>query len=242
MEKTNPHPVSGKLYLIPTPLGNTDPREVLPDIIKDLIARIDHYIVENEKTARHFIKKVHPEKAQAALDIKTLNKYTDPASLPSYLKPCLQGFPVGVVSEAGCPGVADPGAEIVRIAHEKNIPVVPLAGPSSLIMALMASGMNGQCFAFNGYLPIPSEERRAAIKNLERISKEKAQSQLIIETPYRNPKLLAELLRTLHKTTRLCIACDITLPTEYIKTRAVQEWRKTFPELNKRPALFIIQA
>ncbi|MEZ4808799.1 MAG: SAM-dependent methyltransferase [Allomuricauda sp.] len=242
MDEVKPNLVLGKVYLIPTTLGDSAPLEVLPISIKRTIENIDHYIAENEKSARHFIKKVSPGKAQPYLHIQTLNKYTDPASIPSYLDPCIHGFNIGVLSEAGCPGIADPGADVVRVAHERRIKVVPLVGPSSILMAMMASGMNGQNFAFNGYLPIDNAERRAMIKSLERLSKEKGQSQIFMETPYRNSKLLSELVKTLQKGTRLCIASDITLPTEFIQTKSVHEWSEIGLDLDKRPTIFIIQA
>ncbi len=232
----------GKLYLIPTTLGETEPLEVLPISIKRAVENIDSYIVENEKTARRFIKKISPRKSQAGLHLFLLNKYTEAAAIPTFIDPCLKGRDVGVLSEAGAPGIADPGAEVVKIAHEKNIQVVPLVGPSSIFLALMASGMNGQNFAFNGYLPIDSNERKKAMKRLEKISKENNQSQLFIETPYRNDKLLADLIRILSPHTYLCIACDITLPTEYIATKTLRDWKKSPVELHKRPAIFIIQA
>ena len=219
MEEVKPSLVSGKVYLIPTALGDNAPLEVLPISIKRAIENIDHYVVENEKTARRFIKRISPSKAQASLHIETLNKFTDPAIIPTYLDPCISGHNIGILSEAGCPGIADPGAAVVKVAHEKRIQVVPLIGPSSILMAMMSSGMNGQNFAFNGYLPIDASERKAMIKNLERLSKEKGQSQIFMETPYRNDKLLKELTKTLHKSTRLCIASDITLPTEFIQTK-----------------------
>lgn len=230
------------LYLIPSTLGETEPLEVLPLPIKGAIEKIDHYIVENEKTARHFIKKISPRKSQPSLKISLLNKFTEPGDIGSFLDPCMEGHPVGVLSEAGCPGIADPGADVVRLAHHKGIRVIPLVGPSSIVLAMMASGFNGQNFAFKGYLPIDQQERRAAIKSAERISKEASQSQVFIETPYRNDKLLKELLKTLNKNTRLCVAADLTLPTEYIRSLAVAEWNSQNPELHKRPAIFIIQA
>ncbi|WP_420602064.1 SAM-dependent methyltransferase [Flagellimonas sp.] len=242
MEEAKPSLVSGKVYLIPTTLGDNAPLEVLPISIKRAIENIDHYIVENEKTARRFIKKISPSKSQPNLQIETLNKFTDSAVIPSYLDPCISGHDVGVLSEAGCPGIADPGAAVVKVAHEKRIQVVPLIGPSSILMAMMSSGMNGQNFAFNGYLPIDTAERKAMIKSLERLSKEKGQSQIFMETPYRNDKLLKELTKTLHKSTRLCIATDITLPTEFIQTKSVHEWKEIEIDLNKRPTIFILQA
>ncbi len=238
----NNHLFQGKLFLLPTTLGDNEPLEVLPISIKRAIEDIDYYIVENEKSARHFIKKVSPRKSQSGLHIETLNKYTEPESIPSFLRPCSEGHDVGVLSEAGCPGIADPGAEVVKIAHEKGIQVVPLVGPSSIILALMASGLNGQNFAFNGYLPIDQLERKKAIKRLEKISREHNQSQLFIETPYRNDKLFAELIKALSNATMLCVASDITLPTEFIATKTVNLWKKTPMNLHKRPTLFILHA
>ncbi|MGB5436099.1 MAG: SAM-dependent methyltransferase [Maribacter sp.] len=231
----------GKLYLIPTTLGENEPLEVLPISIKRVIEAIDYYIVENEKSARRFIKKISPRKSQPKLHIEVLNKYTEAEALPTFLQPCLEGFNVGVISEAGCPGIADPGADVVRIAHQRNIQVVPLVGPSSIVLALMASGLNGQNFAFNGYLPIEAAQRNKAIKSLEKKSVESLQSQIFIETPYRNDKLFAELLKNLSNNTQLCVACDITLATEYIRTQSVMNWKKSTIDLNKRPAIFIIQ-
>lgn len=231
----------GRLYLIPTRLGDNAPLEVLPISIKKIIETVDDYIVENEKTARRFIKKISSSKSQQSLNIHILNKYTEESELPSYLNACLKGKPIGLLSEAGCPGIADPGADIVKIAHEKDIPVVPLVGPSSILLALMSSGMNGQSFTFNGYLPIDKVERKASLKKLERISYEHSQTQIFIETPYRNNKMLEDICASLHPNTRVCVACDITLPTEYIKTKIVKDWKHTNVDLHKRPAIFIIQ-
>ena len=242
MEEVKPGLIVGKVYLIPTTLGDNAPLEVLPISVKGTIERIDHYIVENEKTARRFIKRVSPSKPQPNLKLQPLNKYTNPAEIPSYLDPCIHGFDIGVLSEAGCPGIADPGSEVVRVAHEKRIQVVPLVGPSSILMAMMSSGMNGQNFAFNGYLPIDLAERKNMVKQLEKLSKEKGQTQIFMETPYRNNKLLKDLLKILHKTTRLCIACDITLPTEFIQTKSVHEWGEIELDLDKRPTIYILQA
>jgi len=231
----------GKLYLIPTTLGEVAPDDVLPQTVKRAIDFITDYIVENEKTARRFIKSINPEKVQANLRIHVLNKHTEVAEYTEMLKACLAGRNVGLMSEAGCPGVADPGAVIVKLAHEKGIQVVPLVGPSSILLALMGSGMNGQSFAFNGYLPIDKSEKKAALKNLERLSFEKNQAQLFIETPYRNNKLLEDILQSLQNATQLCIATDITLPTEYIKTLSINDWKKTKVDLHNRPTIFIIQ-
>ncbi len=232
----------GKLFLIPTTLGETEPLEVLPISIKRAIESIDYFIVENEKTARHFIKKILPRKSQPDLHLEQLNKFTEPERIPAFLDPCMNGLNIGVLSEAGCPGVADPGADVVRLAHEKGIQVVPLVGPSSILLALMASGLNGQSFAFNGYLPIESGERKKSLKMLEKLSKERNQTQLFMETPYRNDKLFLDVTKYLAPETLLCLAADITLPTEFISTKTIAEWRHHNPELHKRPAIFLILA
>ena len=230
----------GKLYLIPTTMGESDPMDVLPQTVKRAIEFIDHYIVENEKTARKSIKAVLPEKKQSELVLFALNKHTDTKEHLSFIQPLLEGKNVGLMSEAGCPGVADPGAVIVKLAHEKGVQVIPLVGPSSILLAMMASGMNGQSFTFNGYLPIDKGEKKSALKNLEKLSFDKNQSQIFIETPYRNNKLLEDILQTLQPATHLCIATDITLPTEYIKTLRVADWKKTKVDLHNRPTIFII--
>ena len=233
---TNP----GYLYLIPTRLGDNPPLEVLPLSIKKIVEDINHFIVENEKSARRFIKRISPKKSQSSLVIFSLNKFTDPSEVPAFLDPCLNGHPVGLLSEAGCPAIADPGSIVVQLAHDMNIRVVPLVGPSSILMAMMSSGMNGQNFAFNGYLPIDKKDRRQTLKRLERLSSDTGQSQIFIETPYRNNQLLNDIFQNLNPGTRLCIACDISLPSEFIKTRTVNEWNRDVPDLNKRPAIFII--
>ncbi|MDX1469980.1 MAG: SAM-dependent methyltransferase [Flavobacteriaceae bacterium] len=231
----------GKLYLIPTRLGDNPPLEVLPISVKKIVEMIDEYIVENEKSARRFIKKISSRKSQSSLKMKVLNKYTQDEEFAGLLDACREGRDMGLLSEAGCPAIADPGSEVVSMAHEENIQVIPMVGPSSIILALMGSGMNGQNFAFNGYLPIDSKERKKALKKIERRSLEEFQSQIFIETPYRNTKLLEEMLGTLHPNTRLCVACDLTLPTEQILTKTVVEWRNFKIDLHKRPTIFIIQ-
>ena len=232
---------SGKLFLIPTTLGESNPIEVLPYSVRKLMEGIDNYIVENEKTARRSIKQVVQGKNQQALKFNVLNKFTEAQSLASFLDPCKEGLDVGLLSEAGCPGIADPGAEIVKLAHEMGIRVIPIVGPSSILLAMMGSGMNGQSFTFNGYLPIDKKERKQELKNLERISFEKNQAQIFIETPYRNNQMLEDLVLTLHPSTRVCVACDITLTTEYIVTKTAGDWAKTKVDLNKRPTIFVIQ-
>ena len=201
----------GKLYLIPITLSNPGetsvvPEDVLPQTIKRVIDFIDDYIVENEKTARKFIKSIHPDKKQPDLKINTLNKHTEISAHHEFIQPLLNGKNIGLMSESGCPGIADPGAVIVKLAHEKGIQVVPLVGPSSILLALMASGMNGQSFAFNGYLPIDKNDKKQALKMYERLSQEKNQTQLFIETPYRNNKLMEDLLQLLQPSTLLCVA------------------------------------
>ncbi|MDT8417661.1 MAG: SAM-dependent methyltransferase [Lutibacter sp.] len=230
----------GFLYLIPTTLGDNEPMEVLPVLVKEVIEKLDCFIVENEKSARKFIKRIAPKKSQPSLTLFGLGKYADQMEVSTYLDICDKGVSVGLLSEAGVPAIADPGAEIVKMAHQKNIRVIPLVGPSSIILAMMASGFNGQNFAFNGYLPIEVSERKEAIKSLEKLSKDKNQSQIFIETPYRNEKLFIDLKSTLNPATKLCIACDITLSTEYIKTLQIKDWKNEHPDLQKRPAIFII--
>jgi 16S rRNA (cytidine1402-2'-O)-methyltransferase len=230
----------GKLYLIPTTMGECDPMDVLPQTIKRCVEFIDDYIVENEKTARKCIKSTNPEKVQATLRLSALNKHTETSEYNKMIQPCLEGKNIGLMSEAGCPAIADPGAAIVKLAHEKGIQVVPLVGPSSILLAMMASGMNGQGFTFNGYLPIDKSEKKTALKNLEQLSQTKNQSQIFIETPYRNNKLLEDIIQCLQPNTHLCVATDITLPTEYIKTFRINDWKKVSVDLHNRPTIFII--
>ncbi|MAP81020.1 MAG: SAM-dependent methyltransferase [Aequorivita sp.] len=231
----------GDLYLIPCPMGEVPPLAVLPISVKKAIEKIDHYIVEHEKNTRRFIKSIVPEKKQPNLHFQEINKFTREEEIPSMLNPCLEGFDVGVISDAGCPGIADPGARAVENAHDLGIRVIPLVGPSSILLAMMASGLNGQNFAFNGYLPIDKRERKVELKRLEKISKSHNQAQLFIETPYRNNQMLASLIQNLTPGTKICVAADITLPTEYIKTTTAAQWKKIKVDLHKRPTLFIIQ-
>lgn len=231
----------GKLYLIPVGLGDSSENAIFPPLNKEIINTIDDFIVENEKSARRFIKQILPKKSQPELRLKALNKFTDPAEIVNFLDPAKEGKNIGLLSEAGCPGVADPGAEIVKLSHQFGIQVVPLVGPSSILLAMMASGMNGQSFTFHGYLPIDKKERKNELRQLERISSEKNQAQIFIETPYRNMKFLEDLTQILHPATRICVACDLTLPSEFIKTATASEWKKINADLHKRPAIFIIQ-
>jgi len=231
----------GAIYLIPTTLGDTaETADVIPLKITQLINTIDEYIVENEKSARHYLKKIGIKKPLQEIVLHPLNKHTDAKQISSYLNSIGEGKDIGIISEAGCPGIADPGAEVVKLAHKKNITVIPLVGPSSILLSLMASGFNGQNFAFNGYLPKERDERIKKIKELEKIAQQKNQTQLFIETPYRNTHLLEDILTTCGNDTLLCIACDITLATELIKTKSIRDWKKQIPDINKRPAIFLI--
>lgn len=232
--------MKGKLYLIPTTLGETEPLEVMPISVKKVIEHLDFFIVENEKSARRYIKRITPHKSQSSLELLLLDKYSNDMEIQHYLDVCDKGISIGLLSDAGVPAVADPGAVIVKLAHEKGIQVVPLVGPSSILLAMMASGMNGQSFTFNGYLPIDKSDRKRTIKELEKISRDKNQSQIFIETPYRNEKMLDDLRATLSPDTLVCVACDITLPSEYIKTFTVKEWKSIKTDLHKRPTIFII--
>ena len=228
------------LYLLPVTLGDTPVETVLPSYNKEVILGIRHFIVEDVRSARRFLKKVDREIDIDSLTFYTLNKHTSPEDISGYLKPLEAGNPMGVISEAGCPAVADPGADVVAIAQRKNYPVVPLVGPSSILMSVMASGFNGQSFAFHGYLPIDASERTNTIKKLEGRIYSENQTQLFIETPYRNNKLAEELIRTCRPSTKLCIASDITCEDEYIHTRPVKDWAGKVPDLSKKPTIFLI--
>lgn len=229
------------LYLIPVTLGDTPVDRVLPSYNTDIIRQIKHFIVEDIRSARRFLKKADKDIVIDDLTFYPMGKHASAEMFVSYLRPLEQGLPVGVISEAGCPAVADPGADVVAIAQRKGLRVVPLVGPSSMILAVMASGFNGQSFAFNGYLPIDSGERTRKIKALEQKVYAEHQTQLFIETPYRNAKMFEEILRTCRPQTKLCVAAGITCAEEYIKTRTVQEWKKhSLPDLSKIPAIFLI--
>lgn len=230
----------GILYLIPVTLGESAIEKVIPSFNNDIINDIDVYVVENIKTARRFLKKAGILKEIDELTFYELNKRTDFAELANYIKPLLAGKNVGVLSEAGCPGVADPGADIVALAQQQNIKVIPLVGPSSILLSLMASGFNGQSFCFNGYLPKEQKDRIKTIKDLERFAKNRQQTQLFIETPFRNNNLLEDLLKNCFDSTKLCIAVDITLPTEKIQTKTIEDWKKTKIDLHKKPCMFLI--
>lgn len=230
----------GTLYMIPITLGETPVTQVIPEYNNQLLNEIDVYIVENIKTARRFLKKAGIIKPIDELTFFELNKRTQIIDLPSFLKPIEEGKNIGVLSEAGCPGIADPGADIVDLAQRSKIKVTPLVGPSSILLSLMASGFNGQSFCFNGYLPKDQKERSRKLKDLERLVKTKEQTQLFIETPYRNMHVYEDLLNTCFDTTKLCIAVDITMSNEKITTKTIAEWKKTQINLQKRQCIFLI--
>lgn len=234
--------MNGKLYLIPSPLGENDPGEVLPRPIFEAVRHIKYYVVEERRTARRFLSSIGLKGQIEGLQFFELNEHSVEADAEEYVRVLEEGNDVGLISEAGLPAVADPGAVLVRLAHEHDVEVVPFVGPSSLMLALMSSGMNGQSFAFNGYLPVKAEGRRQALKGLEALSARTGQTQILIETPYRNDSLFADMLAMLSPQTRICVAADVTLPTQFIKTRRVAEWRKMGLVIGKRPCVFIISA
>ncbi len=216
---------------------------VLPGHAIDIARKLQHYVVEEPKSARQFLSSINHESPIQSLDLATLNEHSRADELPALIAPLLEGKDMGLISEAGCPGIADPGADLVALAHQKNIRVIPLVGPSSILLALMTSGLNGQCFAFHGYLPIEQADRSKAIAALESESFKRKQTQLFIETPYRNDKLFAALLAQCRPDTRLCIATDITLETEEIRTLRISEWKQiAAPDLRKRPSIFLLLA
>ena len=228
------------LYLIPNLLGETPVEQVLPPYNRQIILGIRHFIVEDVRTARRFLKLVDHSIDIDQLTFYTLNKHTNPEEVASMLKPLEEGNPMGVISEAGCPAVADPGADVVAIAQRKGLQVIPLVGPSSIILAVMGSGFNGQSFAFNGYLPIEPDDRIKTLKKLEQRAYTENQTQLFIETPYRNAKMMADILKACRPQTHLCIAAGLTTKDEYIKTRTVKEWAGKLPALEKVPCIFLI--
>lgn len=228
------------LYLIPVLLGDTPVDKVLPAYNKEIVVAIKHFIVEDVRSARRFLKKVDKEIDIDTLQFYPLNKHTSPTDIASYLKPLQEGHSMGVISEAGCPAVADPGADVVAIAQRKGLKVVPLVGPSSIIMSVMGSGFNGQSFAFHGYLPIDPSARAKRIKTLEQRVYNEDQTQIFIETPYRNNKMLEDILRTCSPHTKVCVAANITCEDEYIRTMTVKEWKGKHPDLTKIPCIFLI--
>ena len=232
----------GKLYLIPSPLGENDPSEVIPQPVLKSLEGFRTFVVEEVRTARRYLSKAGLKGKIDGLQFFELNEHTEAATVESYLKLFNDGNDVALISEAGLPAVADPGAQLVALAHRHGIEVIPAVGPSSLMMSLMASGLNGQSFAFCGYIPAKTDERRSKLKLLEKVSSQLKQTQIIIETPYRNDSLFKDMLSTCSPSTRLCIAANITMPDAYIKTKTIAQWKKGIITIGKRPCVFLILA
>ena len=230
----------GTLYLIPVPLADQAAAKSFTPYLVDTINHINEYIVENGKTARRFLKEAGLKTPQSELIIHDYGKHNRDSGLGEFFKGLIAGKDVGLMSEAGCPGVADPGADIVSEAHRKNIKVVPLVGPSSILLAIMASGFNGQSFTFHGYLPIDKAERARRIKELEALTAQYNQTQLFIETPFRNNPMLEEILRSCNSKTRLCIASNLTATDEFVQTKTIAEWKLKTPDLHKKPTIFLL--
>jgi len=228
------------LYLIPNLLGDTPWYRVLTADLPEIISGIRYFIAEDIRNARRFLKKINPETDIDALHFYELNKFTTDEQKAGFLDPLKRGEPMGLLSEAGCPGVADPGADIVRIAHQHQLEVVPLVGPSSILLGLMASGLNGQQFAFHGYLPVKQPERIKKIQFLEKQAISQKQTQIFIETPYRNNQMLQDILHSCQPTTLLCIAADLTTESEFVRTLPVSAWKKQIPNLDKRPVVYLL--
>lgn len=232
----------GKLYLIPTVIATSTADKVIPNQVKDALPSIRHFLAEDIRTARRFLSSLNIYDNIEALSFERLDKDTTYNDLPEIFGPVFDGHPLGVLSESGCPGIADPGALAVRFAHEHEIEVIPLVGPSSILLALMASGMNGQHFAFHGYLPIEKRDALRIVRELEKESRRSGQTHIFIETPYRNNRLLQTFLSTLAAETSLCIAVDLTGPSQFIKAAPVNKWRLDPPELPRTPAIFLFNA
>ena len=231
----------GTLYLIPVTLGDDNIAQVLPANVITVAQQLDTFVVETEKPARHFLSTIKTAKPVRELTLHLLNEHTDNKALPDLLKPLLAGKDVGLMSDAGCPGVADPGAKLVALAHQKGIRVVPLVGPSSILLSLMASGLNGQQFAFLGYLPVDKTERNQKLKEIEKRAQIHNETQIFIETPYRNQHMLEAILSTCNANTRLCIASQVSLPDETIATKTISGWKQsTLPDLHKKPTVFLL--
>lgn len=232
----------GKLYLIPSPLGENDPAEVIPGPVLKSLEGFRTFVVEEVRTARRYLSKAGLRGKIGDLEFHELNEHTDEATIEGYIRLFDDGNDVALISEAGLPAVADPGAQLVALAHRHGIEVVPCVGPSSLMMALMASGMNGQSFAFCGYIPAKTDERRNRLKTLEKVSAQLRQTQILIETPYRNDSLFTDILSVCGASTRVCVACNITMPDAYIKTMKVAQWKKEGLVIGKRPCVFLLLA
>jgi len=231
---------TGTLYLIPVPLAENSSAKSFTPYLVETINHINEYIVENSKTARRFLKEAGLKTPQSELVVHDYGKHNRGSNINEFFTGLLAGKDVGLMSEAGCPGIADPGSEIVAYAHQKGIKVVPLVGPSSILLALMASGFNGQSFTFHGYLPIDKLQRANKIKELEGLAERHSQTQLFIETPFRNNPMLEEILRSCKSETKLCIACDLTSEDEFVQTKNIKDWRLKVPELHKKPCIFLL--
>jgi len=240
MKKVNCDSDYGRLFLVPSLLGDSRVEDVLPPALGKQLAGIHHYVVEELRTARRFLKKVDHTIDIDALNFGLLNEHTAEGDIPALLAPLLEGHDLGLISEAGTPCIADPGASLVALAHENGIRVIPLSGPSSIILALMASGFNGQNFCFHGYLPVDARARNTAISKLEQDAYRLDQTQIFIETPYRNMKLLESILSTCRPETRLCIAASLTTTSEMIRTMSIAGWKKEPPAIHKEPAVFLL--
>ena len=232
----------GRLFLVPSPLGDNDPAEVIPAPVLEALQNFKVFVVEEVRTARRYLSKAGLKGKIAELEFHELNEHTEQAVIEGYVKLFDEGNDVALISEAGLPAVADPGAQLVALAHRNDIEVIPFVGPSSLMLALMASGLNGQSFAFCGYIPAKTDERRSRLRTLEKVSGQLRQTQILIETPYRNDSLFADMLATLGASTRICVATNLTMPDAYIKTRKVSEWKKNGLVIGKRPCVFLILA
>lgn len=232
--------MTGKLYLIPNLLGESCINHVLPTHNNEIINNIKHFIVEDIRTTRRFLKKVNKDIDIDKLTFFELNQHTNPQNISSYIAPLLKGEDMAIISEAGCPAVADPGALVVELAQQKNIRVIPLVGPSSILLALMASGFNGQSFSFEGYLPIDNDKRTKRLKTLESRIYSENQTQIFIETPYRNNKIVQDFISNCKPSTKLCIASEITTENEFIKTKTLSAWKNSLPDLNKKPTIFLL--
>ncbi len=232
----------GKLYLIPSPLGENDPAEVIPAPVLESLKGFRTFVVEEVRTARRYLSKAGLKGRIGELEFHELNEHTEQATIEGYIKLFDEGNDVALISEAGLPAVADPGAQLVALAHRNGIEVIPAVGPSSLMLALMASGLNGQSFAFCGYIPAKTDERRSRLKTLEKVSAQLRQTQILIETPYRNDSLFADILNVCGPATRVCVAANITMPDAYIRTKKVAEWKKEGLVIGKRPCVFLLLA
>lgn len=232
----------GRLYLIPSPLGDNEPSEVIPAPVLESLKGFRTFVVEEIRTARRYLSKAGLKGHIGELQFHELNEHTEPAVIEGYLRLFDDGNDVALISEAGLPAVADPGAQLVALAHSHGIEVVPAVGPSSLMLALMASGLNGQSFAFCGYIPAKTDERRNRLKTLEKVSAQLKQTQILIETPYRNDSLFADILSVCSPSVRVCVAANITMPDAYIKTKKVSEWKKEGLVIGERPCVFLILA